>query len=142
MKIRRASYKDIDPIINLIQELGYASNKDIITESIAEYKRLECYEVFVAEHEGKVVGCISLHAMKLFHMEGKAGRITSIIVSQENRRKGIGKALVDAADQYFKSMGCVKAEVTSADYRKEAHMFYQSEGFVIDVRRFIKNYQG
>ena len=55
MKIRRASYKDIDPLLNLMHELGYPSKKDVIIESIAEYNRSTGYEVFVAEDEGKVI---------------------------------------------------------------------------------------
>ena len=141
MNIRSASYKDIDQLLNLMSQLGYPSDKDTIAASLTKYKRSDNYEILVAEHEGKVIGCISLHVMKLFHMAGNAGRITSLVVSSENRGKGIGKALVNAADQYFKSMGCVKTEVTSGDHREEAHNFYQSEGLVLDERRFIKKYQ-
>lgn len=142
MKIESASHKDIDQLLKLMCELGYPTKKDFIIESLYEYKRSDGYEVLVAEHEGKVLGCISLHVMKLFHIAGNAGRITSLVVSSENRGAGVGKALVNAADHYFKSTGCIKAEVTSSDHRKEAHIFYQSQGFVSDERRFIKNYQG
>ncbi len=141
MKIRSATYKDIDQLLSLMCELGYPSKKDIIIENLSEYKRLDGYEVLVAENGGKVLGCISLHVMKLFHISGNAGRITSLVVSSENRGEGVAKALVNAADQYFKSRDCVKAEVTSGDHRKEAHFFYQSEGYVLDERRFIKKYQ-
>ena len=53
----------------------------------------------------------------------------------------MGYNRVNAADQYFKSRGCVRAEVTSGDHRKEAHLFYQSVGFVLDEKRFTKKYQ-
>ena len=140
MNIRSASYKDIDQLLNLLSDLGYSSDKDTIAESLTRYKSSDDYEVLVAEHEGKVIGCISLHVMRLFHAAGNAGRITSLVISSESRGKGIGKVLVNAADQFFKSMDCVKTEVTSGDHRKEAHKFYQSEGYVIDERRFIKKY--
>lgn len=142
MNIRRTSYKDIDPVLTLMHELGYFPEKSTIIENITKYARSPEYEVFVAEAKDKLVGCISLHVMQLFHIKGNVGRITSIAVSREYRRNGIGKALVEAADEYFRSMGCVKAEVTSADHRKDAHMFYQAVGFVLDERRFIKNYRG
>ena len=141
MNIRSASHKDINPVLNLMSELGYSPEKSAMIENIAEYNRSPEYEVLVAKDEDKIVGCISLHVMRLFHMKGNVGRITSIAVSRENRRNGIGKALIDVADRYFRSMGCVKAEVTSADHRKDAHMFYQSVGFVLDERRFIKKYR-
>ena len=140
MNIRSASYKEITQILKLLSELGYPSDKTTIAESLTKYKRSDDYEVLIAEHEGKVVGCISLHVMKLFHAAGNAGRITALVISSESRGKGIGKALVNAADEYFKSMDCVKTEVTSGDHRKEAHKFYQSAGFFIDERRFIKKY--
>ena len=141
MNIRRASYKDVDQLLNLMCDLGYPSKQDVIMKNLAEYKSSDAYEVLVAEHQGQIMGCISLHVMKLFHTAGNSGRITSLVVSSENRGKGIGRALVNAADQYFKNKGCIKAEITSSDHRKEAHFLYQSEGFVMDERRFIKVYQ-
>ena len=140
MIIRSASYKDVDQILNLMCELGYPSKQDVIMKNIAEYKSLEGYEVLVAEEQDEILGCISLYVMKLFHTAGYAGRITSLVVSSEKRGKGTGKALVNAADHYFQSKGCIKAEITSGDQRKEAHLLYQSEGFVVDERRFIKAY--
>jgi ribosomal protein S18 acetylase RimI-like enzyme len=141
MKIRKAIYNDIDEVLNLLHELGYPSLKDIIIESLTEHRRSDDYEVLVAEDGDILLGCISLHVTKLFHVAGNAGRITSLVVSPEKRGLGIGKALVNAADQYFKKKGCIKAEVTSSDHRKGAHNFYQSQGFVRGARRFIKNYK-
>ena len=141
MKIRSATHKDIEQILDLMCELGYPSKKDILIENLVEYERLDGYEVLVAEQGGAVLGCISLHVMKLFHISGNAGRITSLVVSAEHRGLGVAKSLINAADEYFKSRGCVKTEVTSGDHRKEAHLLYQAQGFALDERRFIKIYR-
>ena len=140
MKIRNARHEGVDNLVYLMNELGYPSSNEIIEENLSAYGRTDGYEVLVAEHEGKILGCISLHVIKLFHMEGNIGRITSLVVSPDSRGKGVGKALIEAADEFFKKMGCVRAEVTSADYRKGAHIFYQSQGYVLDARRFIKHF--
>ena len=140
MKIRNARHEDVDNLVYFMSELGYPSSNEIIEENLSAYGSTDGYEVLVAEHEGKILGCISLHVIKLFHLEGNIGRITSLVVSPNNRGKGVGKALIEAADTFFKKMGCVRAEVTSADYRQGAHIFYQSHGYVLDSRRFIKHF--
>jgi ribosomal protein S18 acetylase RimI-like enzyme len=76
----------------------------------------------------------------MFHQKGNSGRITSLVINQNQRGLGIGKQLVAQAEAFFKSCDCIKSEVTSSDYRKAAHAFYESCGYERDVRRFIKKY--
>lgn len=68
------------------------------------------------------------------------GRITSLVIDSDQRGVGIGQLLVEAADQFFISSGCVRAEVTSGDQRADAHVFYQAQGYLPDERRFMKRY--
>ena len=140
MKIRKAKPEDVNHLVSLMGELGYPVSRETIEENLSAYERTAGYEVLVAEHEDNILGCISLHVIKLFHMEGNIGRIVALVVSRDNRGRGIGKALVQAADAFFKKMGCARAEVTSADYRKDAHIFYESQGYVLDARRFVKHF--
>lgn len=141
MEIRNVSHKDVNGLVDLLCELGYPLSNKVIEKNLTTYLKLDGYEVLVAEHEDKIVGFLSLHLIELFHMEGSSGRITSLIVSPDTRGIGVGKALIKAADKIFKKMGCVKAEVISADHRKDAHIFYQSQGYILDKKRFIKIFE-
>jgi GNAT superfamily N-acetyltransferase len=66
------------------------------------------------------------------------GRITSLIVDEKHRGRGIDQMLVQVAECWFHSVGCVKAEVTSGDDRIDAHRFYEREAFSRDGQRLSK----
>jgi GNAT superfamily N-acetyltransferase len=87
-----------------------------------------------------VVGLASLHILELFHEAGRLGRITSFVVDVNSRKQGVGKALVAAADEFFRRSGCVRAEVSSGNHRLAAHVFYASQGYVPEECRFLKRF--
>ncbi len=96
--------------------------------------------VLVAENKGIIAGVISLHVTELFHAAGRIGRITALVIASDKRGGGVGRLLTEAADAFFRSTGCVRAEVTSGDHRPEAHAFYEAQGYMPDERRFMKRY--
>lgn len=95
-------------------------------------------KVFVCESGGLVVGVVTLHAIPLFHTIGQLVRITSLSVLEGWFRKGIGAKLVEAAEGWAWSEGAIRIEVTSGDHRYGAHKFYESMGYRLAERRFIK----
>lgn len=68
-----------------------------------------------------VLGVISRHAFDLFHQTGSIGRITALVVDAASRCKGIGASRVAAANEFFRRVGGVRAEVTSDEHRTSAH---------------------
>nr|WP_223997881.1 GNAT family N-acetyltransferase [Burkholderia gladioli] len=80
----------------------------------------------------------SLHALPLFHAAGNLGRITSMVVDERYRGNGVGSGLIDAAEHWFRQVGCVKLEVTSGDHQPAAHHFYERHGFLRDGQRLSK----
>ena len=51
--------------------------------------------IFIAEHKGKVIGCVLLH--KIDEMQAQ---LRAMAVYNEWQGKGVGKLLVQAAEQY------------------------------------------
>ena len=140
MKARDAADSDAGSIANLLGQLGYSASEQLVREKIRLLGTSPMDAVVVVEDEGAIVGVISLHVFELFHQVGRIGRITSLVVSESARGKGVGALLVSKADRFFYALGCVRAEVTSADHRSMAHAFYQSQGYAPDERRFIKRF--
>lgn len=129
MEIRRANPDDGLAIAGLIEELGYCVHDESIRQKLAGIRDSADDAVLVAVVDQRVVGCISLHAMLMLHVEGKLGRVTSFVVTANARSQGVGAALLEAAHRWFESAGCTKFELTSSDHRTRAHQFYESHGY-------------
>jgi GNAT superfamily N-acetyltransferase len=141
MNVRVALPTDAIQIHALLLELGYSPSIDAFLEQFAAYRSSSGTQVFVAAGQNSaLLGVLSASVIPLFHQTGSLGRITALVVSSACRGKGVGTSLVAAAEDWFRSLGCQRAEVTSGDARLEAHKFYQARGFVPASQRFIKRY--
>ena len=138
IEIRSATIADAEHLSALILELGYAISPQQLRDKLAGMQPSRTDQAFVATAGDRLLGCISLHALPLFHAVGKLGRITSLVVSATHRGQGIGTALLTSSHAWFESAGCTKFEVTSGDQRGAAHRFYESHGYHRDGQRLSR----
>ena len=138
--VRPARPEDGSRIRELLAQLGYAADPSHVEQRLETMEKSGTDTVLVAETGGAVIGVASLHSFDLFHQPGRIGRITSFVVDASVRGEGAGKLLLAAADEFFRSVGCIRSEVTSGDHRPAAHAFYEANGYVPDERRFLKRY--
>ena len=68
----------------------------------------------------------------------KEGEITELIVTNKVRNQGIGKALIEKLENYFKSVGCEYIMVDVFAYNLNAIQFYDREGYHNRMHRAIK----
>ena len=62
-------------------------------------------------------------------------------VAEQRRGEGIGAALVDAAVAWAAQRGCYRIQLTSNVARREAHRFYEANGFTashVGFKRMIR----
>lgn len=59
----------------------------------------------------------------------KRGKISELIVTSKIRSKGVGQALIDRMEQYFKSKGCEYVLVDVFAYNENAIKFYGKKGY-------------
>lgn len=140
INVRDAKVGDVDSICELMKQLGYKISKEDVEKNIARYGEING-TVLVAELDEEIVGFLSFSVIPLFHKYGSLGRITAMCVSNSHRRMGIGNALITELDTLARRLKCERIEVVSGDHREnEAHLFYQSCGYKLDTRRFIKKF--
>ncbi|NPA32806.1 MAG: GNAT family N-acetyltransferase [Aquificae bacterium] len=134
--IRRVKEEDIPKLVELylkaykgLEEYAYTHPKDV--KSYMEWLVRRDPEGFlVAETGGKPVGFIGADANWFSRREGKlVGAVHEIVVDPEYRSRGIGKALMRSALDYFKKRGRDTAELWVGDKNTRAINFYKKLGF-------------
>jgi predicted N-acetyltransferase YhbS len=137
--VRQAQPSDASVISELLAALGYPSAPAQVQDRLADVSASPHTVIFVAESDSQVVGALSFHCIPLFHTDGFLGRITSLVVSPTFQRRGVGRMLVAAAEEFARAHGCARVEVTSGEHRPQAHFFYESLGYQPASRRFVKS---
>ncbi len=89
---------------------------------------------------GLVIGIINNEEISNYDFKApKRGRITELVVSKKSRSKGYGKILLNAMEEYLKSIGCKSIMLEIFAYNKSALEFYERNGYHFRVIDTIKN---
>jgi len=129
LAVRQAEPGDTHQIAALLTQLGYPSTGDEVAERLSYWLPDPMSLILVAEQGGRVLGCLSLHAIPYLERTGRWARIESLVVDQSGRGRGTGRALVAAAEDAARNWDCLAVEVTSLRTRADAHAFYQRMGY-------------
>jgi len=137
-KLREAKPGDAARLAELIRrDLGHEVTEKQVRRNLAALKKVGETPIVVTLDK-KVMGLIGLHRMLTIHRPAPVGRIPILVVAEEAQGHGLGRILVDAAEQWCRSKGCQIIEVTSNDRRAAAHAFYRHMGYERTSIRFFK----
>ena len=137
LKLRDAKPSDALRLVGLIHELGHEINEKQLRKNLASLKK-SGETPLVATLDKSVVGMCGVGRRVVIHRPAPLGRITALVVGKEARGHGIGRKLVEAAEEWMRDKGCQLVEVTSNDRRAEAHAFYRHLGYERSSIRFFK----
>jgi GNAT superfamily N-acetyltransferase len=137
VSVREVGAGDEAAISALLGELGYPASVEEVARRFERLEREAGSWLWLAVEGERVVGLVGLHVMPVIERE-PLGRVTAIVVTEGERRGGIGRALMERAEAEARRQGCERLEVTTADRRSEAHAFYRGLGFEEASRRFLK----
>ena len=142
--IRNIKIEDAEAIQRICSiSLGYSVSIETVMRQIQKLSEdVNHHYVHVYEDEKlqKVVGFV--HAEVYESLYSYAGlNILGLAVMPEFQGEGIGKELMHYLEVNAKNDSVSFVRLNSADYRVEAHKFYESIGYVCDKtqKRFIKS---
>ncbi|RAK65909.1 GNAT family N-acetyltransferase [Hymenobacter edaphi] len=133
---RPASPDDATALAALVASVGYPTEAVVLSRRLAELTAAGD-QVLVAALQGRVVGYAHLHRMPFLH-RAPDGRVVTLAVAEELRSQGLGRLLLQAAEQVLRGWGCGRIEITSGFAREAAHRFYRREGYEEQSKRFVK----
>lgn len=148
--IRTARRDDVPAIVHLLADDTFGASREQPTDPLpqAYWDAFDAIsiqggnELLVAEANGEVVGCLQLTVIPgLSRIGALRAQIEGVRVSSRHRGQRIGEALVDAATERAKTLGCVLVQLTTDRRRVDAHRFYERLGFEsthIGMKRAIK----
>ena len=131
--IRKVKLAEITNVLDLIDEFNRAT-----AERPTEIELSDIYQSLVSNGgcvvgafvEGKMVGTCTINICPNFSWGGQPyAMIENVIVTQSQRGKGIGKALLNFAKDYAMSAGCYKVALMTGSKKPETLQFYESAGF-------------
>ena len=126
--IREIEIGDAQPAAELSGELGYPVTCDVMTGRIEAMKILKHRVVYVACVGATVVGWIDVGLVH--HLQAEPyGEIGGLVVGGTVRGSGIGRQLLERAEQWTRERGVAKVLVRSRISREDAHRFYLREGY-------------
>jgi GNAT superfamily N-acetyltransferase len=137
LKIRDAKPSDSARLTELIRELGHEIDEKQVRKNLAALKKSGETPI-VATLDKNIVGMCGVGSRIVIHRPAPLGRITALVVTKEAQRHGIGRELVEAAENWMRRHGCQLVEVTSNDRRTAAHAFYRHMGYERSSIRFFK----
>ena len=133
--------EDVKDLLVELEEYIISIDKDNLDRIHPDYRNkmalidLEENKCYLAVEDNKAIGLIMGKITKydeydyLDYKCPKRGEISELIVSKNARSKGIGKALINKMEDYFKSLECEYIIVDIFAYNENAIKFYGNNNY-------------
>ncbi|WP_208459099.1 GNAT family N-acetyltransferase [Paraburkholderia sp. BCC1876] len=140
LTIRTARGADADILQSLYRQLIDDENVKATARQIQILEDDARTRLLVCEIDGRIRGtvlvCLCADAM---YAGQPFAVVENLVVDQECRRNGIGRALLREVEQFCRSRDCSKIMLLSSAARVDAHRFFEQFGFLGDRKRgFVK----
>jgi GNAT superfamily N-acetyltransferase len=138
MSIRIANINDAAIIQSLLNQLGYPTQLEQLTDKIVRLVNHPDESLIVFD-DGRVKAVMSIHFTPQFALDGDFAIISYFAVDETARSEGIGRQMEEHCVQLAKDRNCDRIQVHCHIRRAEAHRFYERQGYQESRKYFIKS---
>jgi GNAT superfamily N-acetyltransferase len=129
LTVRSAILDDAPDLARLSGLLGYPAEASSVEDRLSRLLASTTDAVFVAQlGSGAVAGWVHAAEQELLE-SGRRCEILGLIVDQERRGAGVGRALVEQVEDWARSRNLEQIAVRSNVLRQESHPFYERMGY-------------
>ena len=137
VRIRPARRDDAKAIAGLAVQLGYQATME---EVAARLERLlpdrESAVLVAAGADDRPLGWLHVYLHRTVESAVSA-RIGGLVVDEAQRSRGIGQALLQAAEAWGDEHGVTRMTLYSRQSRERAHRFYERSGYRIAKHSYL-----
>lgn len=128
LTIRDAALADAARIAELSTQLGYPSTTEQVLVRLRTLPQDGTHAVYVAENNDGVVGWVHVYEhLPVCH--DRVAEVAGLVVDASCRASGVGKRLMDAAENWAREKGLDTVVLRSNVIREAAHKFYEKLGY-------------
>jgi GNAT superfamily N-acetyltransferase len=122
--------------------LGYPDEENAVRARLERLSARTDAGVLVAVLDTAVAAVASYQLIEALERDRPQCRVTTLVVDERHRRKGLAGALLSAIEGIAVQHGCFRLEFTTRVDRADAADFYKALGFEERPRRLIKRLAG
>lgn len=126
--IRAMTRADLPAARELLAQLGYPLILEEVARRFAAVVSAPGHAAMVAEAAGRVAGLVHVYARPALENPTEA-IVQALVVESEDRRGGVGRALMAAAEAWAVARGVRSLALSSNIARSGAHAFYHALGY-------------
>lgn len=136
-RIRDLQPGDASMIAPLLADLDFPASPETIRARMQTMSS-PSEMMIIAVREDEALGLLTVHLTPVLHRPVAVARLTLLVVAEHVRRRGVGRTLVETAEQRLADLGCDIVEVISNKRYRGAHGFYEHLGYELTSYKFKK----
>lgn len=107
-------------------------------EELRSFITIRTAKTWVAEENGEAVGFLVAHKTANKLTKWAEAHIVTVDVIEQARRRGVGGALMDTAEDWARVQGCRAVSLETAEDNAAAQTFYRKRGY--EKTDIVENY--
>lgn len=130
--IRSVTAADAPQLAPLAGQLGHPSTAEQVAERLHEIFEDADHAILVAESKDRrIAGYIEIFPFRTIGSEPRI-EIASLVVDESCRSQGVGRLLMNHAENWARARGFKEMGLRSNVIRERAHQFYENLGYRVN----------